>query len=172
MVKVLNDNFGIEKGFMTTVHAYTNDQRILDLPHKDLRRARAAAINLVPTTTGAAETVAEAIPELKGKLTGLAIRAPVPCGSLTDFVCLLKKPTNRDHVNWLFRAVSQYHMKGILEYTEDEIVSSDIVDNPHSCIFDSKCTMMIGDNFIKVVGWYDNEWGYSSRMIDLVRMML
>jgi glyceraldehyde 3-phosphate dehydrogenase len=172
MVKVLNDNFGIEKGFMTTIHAYTNDQKILDLPHKDLRRARAAALNIVPTTTGAAEAVSEVIPELKGKLTGLAMRVPVPCGSITDFVCILKKPTSRDQVNWLFRAVSQYHMKGILEYSEDALVSSDIIGNPHSCIFDSESTMMLGDNYIKIIGWYDNEWGYSNRVIDLVKMMM
>lgn len=171
IVKVLNDNFGIEKGFMTTVHAYTNDQNILDLPHKDLRRARAAAQNIVPTTTGAAESVAEVIPELKGKLTGLAVRVPVPCGSLTDFVCILKKPTTKEHVNWLFKEVSKYHLKGILQYTEDPIVSSDILGNPHSTIFDGLSTMMIGDNYLKVIAWYDNEWGYSNRLVDLLRMM-
>ncbi|NTV24444.1 MAG: type I glyceraldehyde-3-phosphate dehydrogenase [Nanoarchaeota archaeon] len=127
IVKVINDNYGIEKGFMTTIHAYTNDQNILDLPHKDLRRARAAALNITPTTTGAAEAVAEVIPELKGKLTGLAVRVPVPCGSLTDFVCILKKGTTVKEVNWLFSEVSKYHLKGILQYTEDPIVSSDIV---------------------------------------------
>ncbi len=171
IVKVLNDNFEIEKGFMTTIHAYTNDQNILDLPHKDLRRARAAAQNIVPTTTGAAESVAEAIPELKGKLTGLAVRVPVPCGSLTDFVCILKKPTTKEHVNWLFKQVSEHHLKGILQYTEDPIVSSDILGNNHSSIFDALSTMMIGDNYLKVVAWYDNEWGYSNRLVDLLRMM-
>ena len=172
MVKVLNDNFGVEKGFMTTVHAYTNDQRILDFPHKDLRRARSAAINIIPTTTGAAETVAEVIPELKGRLTGLALRVPVPCGSITDFVCMLKKQTNAKEINWLFKQVSQYHLRGILEYTNDPIVSSDVIGNPHSTIFDAKCTMMLGDNFAKVVGWYDNQWGYSNRLVDVLRMML
>jgi glyceraldehyde 3-phosphate dehydrogenase len=171
IVKVLNDNFGIEQGFMTTVHAYTNDQRILDFPHKDLRRARSAAINIIPTTTGAAETVAEVIPELKGKLTGMALRVPVPCGSITDFVCTLKKPTNVHEVNWLFSEVARFHMKGILEYTDDPIVSSDIIGNPNSTIFDARSTLMLGETFLKVVGWYDNEWGYSNRMVDLLRMM-
>lgn len=172
MVKVINDNFGIEKGFMTTVHAYTNDQKILDLPHKDLRRARSAALNIVPTTTGAAEAVSEAIPELKGKLTGLAMRVPVPCGSITDFVCILKKPTDVKQVNWLFRQVSEFHLKGILQYSEEPLVSSDIVGNPSSTIFDAPSTMMIGDNYLKVVGWYDNEWGYSCRVVDLLKMMI
>jgi glyceraldehyde 3-phosphate dehydrogenase len=172
IVKVLNDNFGIEKGFMTTVHAYTNDQRVLDLPHKDLRRARTAAVNIIPTTTGAAETVGEVIPELKGKLTGMAVRVPVPVGSLTDFVCILKKPTTIKDVNWLFSEVSKYHLKGILEYSEEPLVSSDIIGNTNSTIFDAKSTMMIGDNYLKVVGWYDNEWGYSCRMVDLLRMMM
>jgi glyceraldehyde 3-phosphate dehydrogenase len=171
MVKVLNDNFGIEKGFMTTVHAYTNDQRILDFPHKDLRRARSAAVNIVPTTTGAAETVGEVIPELKGKLTGLAMRVPVPVGSITDFVAILKKPTSVQEVNWLFSEVAKYHLKGILQYSDEPLVSSDIVGNSNSTIFDSPSTMMLGPNFIKVVGWYDNEWGYSNRMVDLLRMM-
>ncbi|MFH2020730.1 MAG: type I glyceraldehyde-3-phosphate dehydrogenase [archaeon] len=171
MVKVLQDNFGIEKGFMTTVHAYTNDQRILDLPHKDLRRARSAATNIVPTTTGAAAAVGEVIPELKGKLTGLAMRVPVPCGSITDFVCILKKPTTKEQVNWLFSEVSKYHLKGILEYSEEPLVSSDIVGNSHSTIFDAQSTMMLGDNFLKVVGWYDNEWGYSSRIVGLLKIM-
>jgi glyceraldehyde 3-phosphate dehydrogenase len=172
MVKVLNDNFGIERGFMTTVHAYTNDQRILDFPHKDLRRARNAATNIIPTTTGAAEAVGEVIPELKGKLTGLAMRVPVPCGSITDFVCILKKPTTKEQVNWLFSEVSKYHLKGILEYSEEPLVSSDIVGNSHSTIFDAKSTMMIGDNYLKVVGWYDNEWGYSCRVVDIMKKML
>jgi glyceraldehyde 3-phosphate dehydrogenase len=171
MVKVLNDNFGIEKGFMTTVHAYTNDQRILDFPHKDLRRARSAAVNIVPTTTGAAETVGEVISELKGKLTGMAMRVPVPVGSITDFVAILKKPTSVQEVNWLFSEVSKYHLKGILQYSDEPIVSSDIVGNSNSTIFDALSTMMLGNNFIKVVGWYDNEWGYSNRMVDLLKMM-
>jgi glyceraldehyde 3-phosphate dehydrogenase len=171
MVKVLNDNFGIEKGFMTTVHAYTNDQRILDFPHKDLRRARSAAVSIIPTTTGAAETVGEVIPELKGKLTGMALRVPVPVGSITDFVCMLRKPATVQQVNWLFSEVSKYHMNGILQYTDEPIVSSDIVGNSNSVIFDSLSTLILGNNFLKVVGWYDNEWGYSNRMVDLLRMM-
>lgn len=172
MVKVLNDNFGIEYGFMTTVHAYTADQRLVDAPHKDLRRGRSAAQNLVPTSTGAAKTVAEVIPELKGKLDGLAIRAPVICGSVTDFVCKIKKSTTREQINWLFEEVSRYHLKGILEYTKDEIVSTDVIRNPHSCIFDSGQTMVISGNFAKVIGWYDNEWGYSVRVVDLIKMLL
>jgi glyceraldehyde 3-phosphate dehydrogenase len=171
MVKVLNDNFGIEKGFMTTIHAYTNDQRILDFPHKDLRRARSASVNIIPTTTGAAETVGEVIPELKGKLTGMAMRVPVPVGSITDFVAILKKPTTVQEVNWLFSEVAKYHLKGILQYSDEPLVSSDIVGNSNSTIFDSPSTMMLGQNFIKVVGWYDNEWGYSNRMVDLLKMM-
>ncbi len=172
IVKVLHDNFGIEYGFMTTVHAYTADQRLVDAPHKDLRRGRSAAQNLVPTTTGAAKTVAEVIPELKGKLDGLAIRAPVICGSVTDFVCRIKKETTRDKINWLFEEVSKFHLKGVLEFTRDEIVSSDIIHNPHSCIFDSAQTMVISGNFVKVIGWYDNEWGYSMRVVDLIKMIL
>lgn len=172
IVKVLNDNFGIEYGFMTTVHAYTADQRLVDAPHKDLRRGRSAAQNLVPTTTGAAKTVAEVIPELKGKLDGLAIRAPVICGSVTDFVCKIKKSATKERINWLFEEVSKYHLKGILEFTKDQIVSTDIIHNPHSCIFDSSQTMVISGNFVKVIGWYDNEWGYSMRVVDLILMLL
>lgn len=168
MVKVLNDAFGIEKGFMTTVHAFTNDQRLLDLPHKDLRRARAAANNIIPTTTGAARTVGKVIPSLKGLLDGFALRVPVPDGSLTDFVAILKKSTTIDEINAAMKSAANGAMKGILEYTEDPIVSSDIVGNPHSCIFDSLSTMASG-NFVKVVGWYDNEWGYSCRVVDLVK---
>jgi glyceraldehyde 3-phosphate dehydrogenase len=172
VVKVLNDNYDVEKGFMTTIHAYTNDQRILDLPHKDLRRARAAALNTIPTTTGAAEAVTEVIPELKGKLTGIALRVPVPCGSITDFVCLLKKPVTVSDVNRLFKEVSGSHLKGILEYSEEPLVSSDIIGNAHSSVFDAKSTMLIGDNFLKVIAWYDNEWGYSNRVVDIVRLMV
>jgi len=172
MVKVLNDNFGVEYGFMTTVHAYTADQRLVDAPHKDLRRGRSAAQNLIPTTTGAARTVAEVIPELKGKLDGIAIRAPVICGSVTDFVCKIKKQTTRDQINWLFEEVSKYHLKGILEFTRDEIVSTDIIHNPNSCIFDSNQTMVISGNFVKIIGWYDNEWGYSMRVVDIIKMMI
>lgn len=167
MVKVLQDAFGIERGFMTTVHAYTNDQNILDLPHKDLRRARSAAINIIPTTTGAAKAVAEVMPETKGKLDGFAFRVPVPDGSVTDFTAMLSKDVSRNEINDAFLAASNGAMKGILEYSTDPLVSSDIVGNPHSCIFDSLSTMVMG-NMVKVVGWYDNEWGYSNRIADLV----
>jgi glyceraldehyde 3-phosphate dehydrogenase len=172
MVKVLNDNFGIVRGFMTTVHAYTADQHIVDAPHKDFRRGRTAAVNLVPTTTGAAKSVAEAIPELKGLLDGVAIRAPVPDGSLTDLVCEVKRDVTREEINWLFSEVAKYHLKGILQYTDEQIVSHDIVGNPASCVFDASLTMVIDKRLVKVFGWYDNEWGYSCRMIDLVKMMI
>ena len=172
VVKVLHDNFGIEHGLMTTIHSYTNDQKILDLPHKDLRRGRAAALNIIPTTTGAAKAVAEVIPELKGKLNGMAMRVPTPCGSIIDFVCMLKKPATTDKVNELFRNVSQHHLKNILEYSEEPLVSIDIINNPHSSIFDAKSTMMIDDKFLKVVAWYDNEWGYSNRIVDVLKIML
>ncbi len=171
VVKVLNDNFGVEKGFMTTVHAFTGDQRMVDAPHKDLRRARAAAVNIVPTTTGAAIAVTKVIPSLKGKLDGMAIRVPVPDGSITDFVCLLKRETSIEEVNTLFRNVAEHHLKGILEYTEDPIVSTDIIGNAHSSIFDSLSTKVMG-NLVKVVSWYDNEWGYSHRMVDVVRKLI
>jgi len=167
MVKVIHDSFGLEQGFMTTVHAYTNDQRILDLPHKDLRRARAAAVNIIPTSTGAAKAVTEVMPELKGKLDGLAFRVPVPDGSVTDFTAIVSRPTTKDEVNAAMRAAADGPMAGILEFTSDPIVSSDIVGNPASCIFDSKLTMAAG-TMVKVVGWYDNEYGYSNRIVDLV----
>lgn len=167
MVKVLNDTFGIERGYMTTVHAYTNDQNILDLPHKDLRRARAAAVNIIPTTTGAAKAVSEVIPEMKGRLDGLAFRVPVPDGSVTDFTAVLKKETTKDEINAAFKAAADGPLKGILEYSTDPLVSTDIVGNAHSCIFDSKLTMVQGTT-VKVVGWYDNEWGYSNRIVDLL----
>jgi glyceraldehyde 3-phosphate dehydrogenase len=167
MVKVLNDNFGIEKGFMCTVHAYTNDQRILDLPHSDLRRARAAAANSIPTTTGAAKAVGLVIPEMKGKLTGYAVRVPVPDGSITDFAVVLKKETTKEAVNAAFKYASETYLKGLLEYSTEPLVSSDIVGNPYSCIFDSELTDVNG-NFVKVVGWYDNEFGYSNRTTDLI----
>jgi glyceraldehyde 3-phosphate dehydrogenase len=167
MVKVLHDAFGVESGMMTTVHAYTNDQRILDLPHSDLRRARAAAVNIIPTSTGAAKAVGEVLPELKGKLDGFALRVPVPDGSVTDFTAIVKKSATRDDVNTALKAASEGALKGILEYSEDPLVSSDIVGNPHSCIVDGQSTMVIG-NTVKVVGWYDNEWGYSNRLADLV----
>ncbi len=167
MVKILNDAFGIEQGYMTTVHAYTNDQNILDLPHKDLRRARAAAVNIIPTTTGAAKAVSEVIPSMKGKLDGLAFRVPVPDGSVTDFTAVLSKPATKDEINAAFKAAADGPLKGYLEYCTDPIVSSDIVGNPHSCIFDALSTMSFG-NTVKVVGWYDNEWGYSNRIVDLL----
>ncbi len=167
MVKVLQDAFGIEWGFMTTTHAYTNDQRLLDLPHKDPRRARAAAINIIPTSTGAARALGEVIPEVKGKLDGIAMRVPVPDGSVTDLVAELAREVTADEVNAVFREAASGPLAGILEYCEDPIVSSDIVGNPHSCIFDSALTMAMGRS-VKVFGWYDNEWGYSRRLVDLI----
>ncbi|MFA6232741.1 MAG: type I glyceraldehyde-3-phosphate dehydrogenase, partial [Bacteroidota bacterium] len=167
MVKVLHDAFGLDKGLMTTVHSYTNDQRLLDLPHKDLRRARAAAINIIPTTTGAARTVGKVIPALKGRLDGFALRVPTPDGSLTDFVATLNRDVTIEEVNAAMKAAADGPMKGILEYCEDPIVSSDIIGNSHSCILDAQSTMVNG-NMVKVVGWYDNEFGYSCRVVDLV----
>jgi glyceraldehyde 3-phosphate dehydrogenase len=167
MVKVLHQSFGVEQGFMTTIHSYTNDQRLLDLPHKDLRRARAAAMSIIPTTTGAARTVGKVIPELKGKLDGFSLRVPTPDASITDFVALLKKPATREQVNEAMKQAAAGPMKGILEYTEDELVSTDIIGNEHSCIFDSKLTMALGST-VKVFGWYDNEWGFSCRVVDLL----
>jgi len=172
LVKVLNDNFGIVHGFMTTVHAYTADQRLVDAPHKDLRRARSAAVSTVPTTTGAAKTVGEVIPELKGKLDGIALRVPVPDGSVTDFVCVLKKPVTIEAVNTLFKNVAGYHLKGILEYCDEPIVSADIIHNSNSVIFDAMSTMVIDGTLLKVVGWYDNEWGYSNRMVDIIKILI
>lgn len=167
MVKVLHETFGIESGFMTTVHAYTNDQNILDLPHKDLRRARAAGVNIIPTTTGAAKAVSEVIPAMKGRLDGLAFRVPVPDGSVTDFTVVLSKAATKDEINAAFRAAADGPLAGILEYSTEPLVSTDIVGNPHSCIFDAQSTMAQG-NQVKVVGWYDNEWGYSNRIVDLI----
>ncbi|MBX2992245.1 MAG: type I glyceraldehyde-3-phosphate dehydrogenase [Bacteroidetes bacterium] len=168
MVKVLHETFGMESGFMTTIHSYTNDQRLLDLPHKDLRRARAAALSIIPTTTGAARTVGKVIPELKGKLDGFSLRVPTPDASITDFVAVLKKPASKDEVNAALKKAAETSMKGILQYTEDEIVSADIIGNEHSCIVDSKLTMAYG-NTVKVFGWYDNEWGFSCRVVDLLK---
>ena len=171
MVKVLQDRWGIEKGFMTTCHAYTNDQKTLDFPHKDLRRARAAAINIIPTSTGAAKAAALAMPELKGRLDGLSLRVPVPDGSITDLVAVLGAEVTRDDVNDAYREASQSaRMKGILEYTEDPIVSSDIIGNSYSCVLDGGSTMANG-NMVKVLGWYDNEWGYSCRLVDLAALV-
>ncbi len=171
MAKVLLDTFGIERGLMTTIHAYTNDQVILDFPHKDLRRSRAAAINIIPTSTGAAKATALVIPELKGKLDGISLRVPVPTGSATDLVVTLSRETTRDEVNAAFAAAAASGpLSGILEYTEDPIVSSDIVNSPASCTLDAGLTMVQGDQ-VKIVGWYDNEWGYSNRLIDLATLV-
>ena len=170
MVKVLHDAFGIEQGFMTTVHSYTNDQQLLDAPHKDLRRARAAAINMVPTTTGAARAIGQIIPDLKGKIDGVSLRIPTPTGSITDFVAQLKCEASIEEVNMAYKTAAGGAMKNILYYTEDPIVTSDIVHDSHSCIFDSAMTMSIGKT-VKVFGWYDNEWGYSCRVVDLLVKM-
>jgi glyceraldehyde 3-phosphate dehydrogenase len=166
VVKVLHDGFGIEHGFMTTIHAYTNDQRILDLPHKDLRRARAAGVNLIPTSTGAAKAIGEVIPELKGRLDGLAVRAPVADGSLIDLVCRVKRPATKEAVNAAMKAAAAGPMKGILEYCEDPIVSSDVIGNAHSSVFDSLSTSVLDGSLVKVLAWYDNEWGFSNRVVD------
>ncbi|WP_274557048.1 type I glyceraldehyde-3-phosphate dehydrogenase [Streptomyces spiramyceticus] len=166
MAKVLDENFGIVKGLMTTVHAYTNDQRILDFPHSDLRRARAAAENIIPTTTGAAKATALVLPQLKGKLDGIAMRVPVPTGSVTDLVITLEREVTKDEINTAFQKAAEGELKGIVEYTVDPIVSSDIVNEPASCTFDSSLTMAEGTQ-VKVIGWYDNEWGYSNRLVDL-----
>jgi len=171
MAKVLQDNWGIEKGFMTTCHAYTNDQKTLDFPHKDLRRARAAAINIIPTSTGAAKAASLPMPELKGRLDGISLRVPVPDGSVTDLVASLGAEVTKEDVNNAYREASQSaRMKGILEYTEDPIVSSDIVGNSHSCVLDGLSTMANG-NLVKILGWYDNEWGYSCRLVDVAALV-
>ncbi|NYV75497.1 type I glyceraldehyde-3-phosphate dehydrogenase [Streptomyces sp. UH6] len=167
MAKVLDENFGIVKGLMTTVHAYTNDQRILDFPHSDLRRARAAAVNIIPTTTGAAKATALVLPQLKGKLDGMAMRVPVPTGSVTDLVVELSRETTKEEVNAVFQKAAEGPLKGIVVFTEDPIVSSDIVSTPASCTFDSSLTMVQEGKSVKVIGWYDNEWGYSHRLVDL-----
>ncbi|MFD5574274.1 type I glyceraldehyde-3-phosphate dehydrogenase [Streptomyces cadmiisoli] len=167
MAKVLDENFGIVRGLMTTVHAYTNDQRILDFPHKDLRRARAAAENIIPTTTGAAKATALVLPQLKGKLDGIAMRVPVPTGSVTDMVVELSREVTKEEVNAAFQKAAEGELKGYIEYTEDPIVSSDIVNAPASCTFDSSLTMVQEGNSVKIIGWYDNEWGYSNRLVDL-----
>lgn len=169
LVAVLHENFGVQSGFMTTVHAYTNDQKILDLPHSDLRRARAAAQNIIPTTTGAAKAIGLVLPELAGKLDGIALRVPVPDGSITDFVATLDREVAAEEVNEAFRkAAGEDRWRGILQYSDEPLVSTDIVGNSHSCIFDSQMTQAIG-NQVKVLGWYDNEWGYSNRLVDLVQ---
>jgi len=172
VAKVLNDNFGIEKGLMTTIHSYTNDQRILDLPHSDLRRARAAALSMIPTTTGAAKAVALVIPELKGKLDGLAIRVPTPNVSLVDFVCQLKKDVTKEDVNAALKQAAGGKLKGILQFCEDELVSVDFLGNPHSSIVDADNTYVSGGNMVKVMSWYDNEWAYSLRVVDLIKYIM
>jgi glyceraldehyde 3-phosphate dehydrogenase len=170
MVKVVRDNFGFVRGSMVTVHSYTNDQSILDLPHKDLRRARAAAVSMIPTTTGAAKATALVIPELKGKIDGIAIRVPTPDVSFTDLAVVVDKPVTVDAINAAFRkAAESGPLKGILKYTEEELVSSDYIGNPHSCILDGKCTNVVDGLLVKVSGWYDNEWGYASRCVDLLQ---
>ena len=167
LVKVLDDAFGVENGLMTTIHAYTGDQQLVDGPHSDLRRARGAAINITPTSTGAARATSLVLEAMKGRLDGTSLRVPVPTGSITDFVANLKKPATVDEINAAFRAAASGPLKGVLEYTDAPIVSSDIVTNPHSCVFDSDLTMSMG-TLVKVLGWYDNEWGYSNRLVDLV----
>jgi glyceraldehyde 3-phosphate dehydrogenase len=171
VTKVLNDEFGLEKGYMTTIHSYTNDQRILDLPHKDLRRARAAAMSMIPTTTGAARAIALVIPDVKGKLDGCAIRVPTPDGSLVDLAVILQKEASVDAINGAMKAAADGPMKGVLEYCEDPIVSTDVIGNSHSSVFDSPQTMSYG-KFAKVFSWYDNEWGFSCRMVDMVLRMV
>lgn len=174
MAKVLLDNFGIKRGFMNTIHAYTNDQKILDLPHKDLRRARAAALSMIPTTTGAARAVSLVLPELKGKLDGFATRVPTPDGSMVDLTVELEKNVTIEEINAAMKAAAEGPMKGILEYVDEPIVSTDIVDDAHSSIFDSLLTMVLGGegNFVKCISWYDNEWGYSNRVKDLAKILL
>jgi glyceraldehyde 3-phosphate dehydrogenase len=168
LVKVLDDAFGLKHGLMTTVHAYTNDQRMLDFPHKDLRRARAAAVNIIPTSTGAARAVGKVLPKLAGKLDGCAMRVPVPDGSVVDLVANLKTKTTVEALNAAYAKAAKGPLKGILKYTEDPIVSSDVVGDPHSSVFDAKATMVMAGNMVKLVSWYDNEWGYSNRVVDLM----
>jgi glyceraldehyde 3-phosphate dehydrogenase len=169
MAKVLHEKFGIVKGLMTTIHAYTNDQRIADLIHNDAYRARAAAINIIPTTTGAAEAVGKVIPELKGKLNGMAMRVPVACGSATDLTIILENSVTETELNFAMRKASEEELQGVLEYNTDPIVSSDIIGNPHGCIFDSNWTSIMDGNLAKVIGWYDNEWGYSCQTVEVIR---
>jgi glyceraldehyde 3-phosphate dehydrogenase len=171
VVKVLNDAFGIKRGMMTTIHAYTNDQRILDLPHKDLRRARAAGLSQIPTSTGAAKAIGLVVPELKGKLDGMSIRVPVPDGSLVDLTAVLGRVVTADEVNAALKAAAAGPLRGILEYSTEELVSSDIIGNPHSSIVDSKLTSVLDENMVKVFSWYDNEWGFSVRCVELIQLM-
>ena len=172
VAKVLNDTFGIDHGFMTTIHAYTNDQHVLDLPHKDLRRARAAGLSMIPTSTGAAKAIGEVMPELKGRLDGLAVRVPVMDGSLVDLVCQVKRATTKEEINAAIKAAATGPLKGILEYCEDPIVSNDVIGNAHSSVFDSLSTLVMQGNMIKVLSWYDNEWGFSNRVVDALLMMV
>ena len=172
MVKVLDDNFGVRRGLMTTIHSYTNDQRLLDLPHKDLRRARAAALSMIPTTTGAAKAIGEVIPKLKGKMHGVAIRVPTPTVSLVDLVAELDKEVDEAMVNEAFKKAAEGELKGILQYCDVPLVSKDFTGNPHSCIFDALSTYVIEKNMVKVFGWYDNEWAYSMRVVDLIKFMM
>ena len=172
VAKVLNDTFGIDHGFMTTIHAYTNDQNVLDLPHKDLRRARAAGLSMIPTSTGAAKAIGEVMPELKGRLDGLAVRVPVMDGSLVDLVCQVKRATTKEEINASIKAAATGPLKGILEYCEDPIVSNDVIGNAHSSVFDSLSTLVMQGNMIKVLSWYDNEWGFSNRVVDALLMMV
>ena len=171
MAKVLHENFGIVKGMMNTIHSYTNDQRILDFPHKDPRRARAAAVSMIPTTTGAAVAVGKVLPDLNGKLDGLSVRVPTPTGSLTDFTAVLDKGTSADEINAAFKAAAAGPLQGILEYSDEPLVLADIVGNPASCVFDSLVTNVLDGNMVKVLGWYDNEWGYANRCADLLAKM-
>jgi glyceraldehyde 3-phosphate dehydrogenase len=170
LASVLDETFGLDRALMTTCHAYTNDQNLLDLPHKDLRRARAAAVNIVPSSTGAAKATSLAIPKLKGRMDGMAFRVPVPDGSVTDLVCILEREATAEEITAAFREAADGRLNGILKYTEDPIVSSDVVGDPHSCVFDAGLTMALG-NLVKVVGWYDNEWGYSNRLVELTELV-
>ena len=173
VAKVLNDEFGLKKGFMTTIHAYTNDQRLHDFPHKDLRRARAAAVSIIPTTTGAAKAIGLAIPELKGKLDGISMRVPIPDGSIVDLVCELEKEVTAEEINAAMKKAAEGSLKGVLEYTEDPIVSIDVIGNPHTSIFDATSTTVMGETgtFVKILSWYDNEWGFSAKLVDLIKFI-
>ena len=171
LVKVINDKFGVQKGSMTTIHSYTNDQNVLDFPHRDLRRARAAALNMIPTTTGAAKAIGLVIPELKGKLDGYSMRVPTPNVSAVDLVAVVDRPTTAEQVNLAFKAAAAGELKGILSYTEDPVVSSDMMHNPNSSIVDGEMTKVLDGNLVKVVSWYDNEWGYSCRVVDLIAFL-
>jgi glyceraldehyde 3-phosphate dehydrogenase len=172
IAKILDDSFGIDKGFMTTVHAYTNDQRLADVPHKDLRRSRAAAENIIPTTTGAARAVGKVLPKLAGKIDGLAIRVPVPDGSIVDFVVRLRERPTVEQVNFAVRQEAAVHLRKVVEYSDAPLVSSDVIGNPHSSVFDALSTAATGDGYVRVVSWYDNEWGYSNRVVDLIEELV